>query len=105
MEELDKKIAEWLGMDRVPRFSRSIGLCFKHIVPKLNSWGWYVNLFQSMPINYWKCHLTSPYSGTAPTITLETLRDRFVECAETPALALCLAVEKLIQGEEDANNR
>ena len=82
MEELDKKIAEWLGLDRVPHFSRSIGLCFKYIVPKIKdpeiAFYQFDDKSWEVSISYKSIYL----KGTG----------------EEPALALCRAAEKLIDG-------
>lgn len=84
-----------------PNFTQSLDACFKWLVPKLNGMGWYVNLMQVSLNAYWKCQLWSPFDGTAPTITLETLQARPVVQDNDPALALCLAIEKLIDGEKN----
>jgi len=99
MEDLNKKLAEWAGLNtthkfdpigvgnlkicrhcgsisppiikycNVPNFTQSLDACFKWLVPKLSQAQYY-----------------------------EVLRSIFVK-TETTALNLCLAIEKLIDGE------
>ena len=111
-QELNKKLAEWAGFEfshrntgalgrsadwwiypnggytsELPGFTQSLDACFKWLVPKLNN-----------------CELTSFHKSTL------TLRYHFTSGAKedgntywsygnTPALALCLAIEKLIDSE------
>ena len=121
MEELKKKIAEWLGFIRnkqnlgrgsehlwlrpdskigtLPDFPNDLNACFEYIVPKLIRCEIWRNLtYKDGGIvgGDWSALVsTGDHSTSHP---LETGVD------ETPALALCRAVEKLIQGEEDANS-
>lgn len=111
-EELNKKLAEWAGfrpttiegMWAFPvgvkvaathsscKFTESLDACFKWLVPKLIGFdyqyqtnlknvrsGWHVMLYDLTD---------NPYS-----------EKRIEAEAETPSLALCLAIEKLIDGE------
>jgi len=95
MEELNKKIAEWVGItDRVPQFTHKIGLCFKYIVPKLRELEFAFNLWDGVGFgNKWLC---------SALLTHRTWRHYDAD-AETPALALCLTVEKLINSETNGN--
>ena len=97
MEELNKKIAKWLG-GRLARyyeanpnaiepnhayFTHSLDACFEYIVPKL----------RLMYLTIWE--------GFEAHLAVHTTNERYkvyVGKAETPALALCRAVEKLIDG-------
>ena len=96
MEELNRKIAEWCGWkprinyndpvtseEHPPDFTTSLDACFEYIVPKLLRDGHDFALY-----------------NTSERFAVEILPefDEAVE-SETPALALCLAVEKLIDGE------
>ena len=97
-EALAKKIAEWLGFKfdywiypdsrkwRLPDFTTSLDACFEYIVPKL----------KLMYLTIWE--------GFEVHLAIRTPNDRYkvyIGKAETPALALCRAVEKLIQGEKE----
>jgi len=124
-QELNKELAEWAGFKwqhayhdfyelvtpdgaqldltafrigsykKCPKFTQSLDACFKWLVPKLNRDGWFVELQQASMREYWKARLWCPSSGTGK-ITLGSIRARPIQEAETPALALCLAIEKLI---------
>ena len=102
MEELDKKIAEWCGLKSphiddlghaiywkegyeggcpVPHFTRSLDACFKYIVPKL----------KLMYLTIW--------DGFEAHLAIRLPHERYevyVGKAETPALAFCRPVEKMI---------
>lgn len=89
-EELNKKLAEWAGVKPhpvyptgydYPYFTDSLDACFKWLVPKLESY--------ELKLNY-KKHCA--------WVKLPTKYTEF-GMAETPALALCLAIEKLIDKE------
>ncbi len=109
-EELNKKIAEWLGWEfnatgerfrfhsgasgwlysrHLPKFTTSFDACFGYIVPKLDS---VLIDCKKKPRPLYKklppCHV---YVGKKEV-------GYFSAGAETPALALCRAVEKLIDG-------
>ena len=104
-DELNKKIAEWLGfklakapsddgfyyftidgMGHPANFTYSLDACFEYIVPKLdNSYDIYVSRHYDRP----------GFSCAIQNITLSGYKPIFTT-AETPALAFCLAVEKLI---------
>ena len=87
MEELNKKIAEWVGIkDRAPHFTRSIGLCFKYIVPKLQEARLELRLYGGQ------------IGGNFHVMFVSGGSIRAIAEAETPALSLCQAVEKLIDG-------
>ena len=95
-EELNKKIAEWVGLvyfdghyydgdERVGDYNGQmfthpiwgIARCFKYIVPKLDGW-----------------MMISSAVGTLAIVSLDL--KNYVGEAETPTLAFCKAVEKLI---------
>lgn len=97
MNELNKKLAEWAGLhprersdghtiERIdqPNFTNSLDACFKWLVPKLQGMGATVCL------------------DILLTCTLATIvyKAEMYEASEkVPALALCLAIEKLIDKE------
>ena len=120
MEELNKKLAEWAGFRRatqeeysrgsvpqdsdwwgyrypgghikwyLPSFTQSLDACFKWLVPKLYE----CNLMlcgEGMDEDYW----TAEVSTNLSSMTKEAW-------SKAPALALCKAIEKLIDGEKDA---
>lgn len=122
MEELNKKIAEWAGFKFVEEVTEHLGggreeitpcywnypdgdwgyllpdftdpvwgiaYCFKYVVPKIASWR--VVLYQN------DAGGVTSYIDSACKCGMweETL-----SFAETPALAFCLAVEKLIDSKE-----
>ena len=80
-------------------FTHSLDALFKWAVPKLNSDGWYVELQQASMNAYWKARLWCPFSGTME-ISLENIRAKPIQEAETLAPALARAIEKFIDGEE-----
>ena len=109
-EELNKKLAEWArfwhdkGGDSLsdihvrprwcspspryrklepPNFTQSLDTCFKWLVPKLEGNIWLINADYS-----WEFSIMSRGK-------------QFIGKAETPALALCKAVEKLIDKEAE----
>ena len=110
-QELNKKLAEWAGFKStdvpdvlnyqqghkewcypnlrckldLPTFTQSLDACFKWLVPKLkhyelSNWAW------------------KKHTGWAGIEKIERIEYRFA-IADTPALALCLAIEKLIDKE------
>ena len=102
MEELNKKLAEWIGFKLVekahhadiwespngtryeglPHFTFSLDACFKWLVPKLGK----IIIQLDNTAKLWYCSLV-----------MEDMQSRmFTVRAETPALALCKAIEKLI---------
>ena len=112
MNELNKKLAEWAGfhyqeedgyhyrgwiyadsLNQSRRyiselnFTQSLDACFKWLVPKIDK----------------THHLTIELNWNRFTTELYLLdgfgSGKYVGEAETPALALCLAIEKLIDGE------
>ena len=107
MEELNKKLAEWAGftyeetadgdwhwfdmygdplsptgLSGEPLFTDSLDACFKWLVPKLVWNVWLINAD-----NGWEFSIMMPMR-------------QVVGKAETPALALCKAIEKLIDEEK-----
>ena len=104
MEELNKKIAEWLGEHWIEgrgkylntQYTDSFDTCLEYILPKLEKggfrfhlWhvrrGWCVNLTWLEDIGYKRRQRVT--------------NGKYESVAETAALAFCLAVEKLIDGE------
>ena len=108
-EELNKKLAEWAGFRfydygnstivfdseensyESPDFTDpelGIAYCFKWLVPELLSRNYYVEIIQG-EVDDATCHLHTNLN-----------KPEFLTYAKTPALALCLAIEKLME----ANN-
>ena len=109
-EKLNKKLAEWaravtygtskvsdeygytIRLNKVPyyngsldyiRFTESLDACFKWLVPKLDKW-----------------NITKPFKTSDYIVANVWLDDKYAFAeAETPALALCLAIEEFINGE------
>lgn len=100
MDELNRKLAEWAGFkldlwdgkaywvtpdgfpgSSVPDFTHSLDACFKWLVPKLKG----------------LCYLDFTYQQE---LMCEISGDDWLYDAEgeTPALALCKAIEKMIDG-------
>ena len=108
-EELNKKLAEWAGFEHKvvdiaggeaqvdhwyygtqsfiffpPNFTDSLNACFKWLVPKLKRW-----------------ELGSNAEGSSYAIVSDRIQKYPSEAqAKTPALALCLAISKLIEQNE-----
>ena len=123
MEELNKKLAEWAGFytitehydcgygdtiatswvhkdcydsNKPPDFINSLDACFKWLVPKLA--GDYQLTFE-WALGGIECSWTIEEC-------CESIKRNCYHCnAETPALALCLAIAKLIDGEGDETKR
>ena len=99
-EVLNKKLAEWAGLSGVkydapcPKFTESLDACFKWLVPKL------IGDYQ------YTLAMTTDVDDESreSTYTFDLSSDPLVIDAEstdkTPALALCLAIEKLIDEEK-----
>ena len=119
-EELNKKLAKWVGFKEVkskdcyapqtehgkahpdsichieypdigictefPDFTDSLDACFKWLVPQLNN---------SELTSFHKSSLTPKYHFICGAITDG---NTYWSYGETPALALCLAIERLIDG-------
>ena len=95
-EELNKKLTKWVGLDyfKSRNFTESLDACFKWLVPKLDKLNITCGLVaycdkddESMkPYYAWLASVDKPY-------------DSWFADAGTPALALCLAIEKLIDRE------
>ncbi len=117
MEELDKKIADWLGWEfdatgerfrfhsgssgwlysrHLPKFTKSPDVCFEYIVPKLDKLGYVFTLYRYYTI---KDDFKTPDEyGFGVKIYKYGEREQNLSgiSAETSALALCRAVEKLV---------
>ncbi len=70
----------------VPYFPEDETACFKWLVPKLKGETNCIRFLQDDEIPTWDCHLMDRPRNTVSA-----------ETAETPALALCLAIQKLIR--------
>ena len=77
-------VTEKLVSHGLPYFPKSLDACFKWLVPKLEEW--------SIASDY----THSQMEGYIATATVTKPFSHNVAHAETPALALCLAIEKLI---------
>lgn len=93
MEELNKKLAEWAEVPLEERlaynFPYDLNACFKWLVPKLHSDGYYIQL------------LTRAVDDIA-SVAIGYEGEKIVEIFDTVPLAMCKAIEKLINGEKDA---
>ena len=99
-KELNDNLAEWAGFipkgtayvwpnnkfDFAPNFTSSLDACFKWLIPKVGK----VIIQFDNNFNHWYCSLVLWDNPKGITIAKE----------ETPALALCLAIEKLSDGEQ-----
>ena len=89
-QELNEKLAEWAGCameyDRVYEkpFTQSLDACFKWLVPKLN----HIEMVGHNGDFVWNPEIKDRLA------TVSTIGGK------SPALALCLAIEKLIDKEE-----
>lgn len=123
-QELNEKLAEWAGFveadikkryyfttggervpkwyqpskeysDKLPNFTQSLDACFKWLVPKLRNNENYIdiNLRDFAP------EMGDPYLFTIRMITNYPTIKAWQGGAETPALALCKAIEKFIDAE------
>ena len=110
-EALNKKLAEWAGFEeakdredghlytigweypddsklgKLPNFTESLDDCFKWLVPKLQNKGQVIEL-----IAYEHKRFGFVVTSVLENKTLVVIRN------DNPALALCLAIEKLIDG-------
>jgi len=114
MNELNKKLAEWAGFmprqfphhiksmgetfyydawlrpdgthdENLPDFTESLDACFKYLVPRIKDYSF--NLSQ-WSLGEWNADLEYMNKYRNP--------HSYIDNAETPALALCKAIEKLI---------
>ena len=109
LQELNKKLAEWAGINPIPmekiyydhsteivedlpNFTQSLDACFKWLVPKLN-------LEEDELYG-----ITFTYNQPDGGITCSVATEKKLSQAQggNSALALCLAIEKLIDGEKNA---
>jgi hypothetical protein len=118
-KELNRKLAEWAGfvlkpchpgcvphwhrpdgealnlIDDFPTFTQSLDACFKWLMPKLFTWNigknWELCSDTEIRPNKVKAQIQS-LGFNNPEFRAEAI-------AETPALALCLAIEKLVDSE------
>ena len=105
MKELNKKLAKWAGFTfffggwKYPdgtkgisvNFPESLDACFEWLVPELYKQDYYYELLQ------WNSGQHKAIINKKTAEWAVTVSDAI---AETPALALCLAIEKLIDGEK-----
>ena len=82
-QELNKKLAEWSGEEG--NYTQSLDACFKWLVPKLS--------MTRLAYKYYLCSMT--YEATVWAKD-GIWREGWSE--DNAALALCLAIEKLIDG-------
>jgi len=112
MDELNKKLAEWAGFkksslyveqwiypdigesgkldelfDDVPNFTDSLDACFKWLVPKLKRVGLWTT-----PKGFFRWEVIS--------LDKDNYYNSYYAERGNPALALCRAIEKLIDGEK-----
>ena len=109
MKELHEKLAKWAGfaqstsghdivwlldnkwppLEELPNFTESLDACFRWLVPKLPP---------LLYLAFWPVHFNGqefwdvPLQGYGASFS-------YTERAETPALALCQAIEQLIDAE------
>lgn len=115
-EALNKKLAEWAGFVRIIdfpnkaaighpsqksglyvelNFTESLDACFKWLVPKLVDGCTTADItFEFVEGDQWGCELEINHYHGMHRAAIENAE------AETPSLALCLAIEKLIDGGE-----
>jgi len=78
--------ATWYSVHKLPDFTKSLDACFKWLVPRASEDGYEIAISTEGKDYYGE--LFSQGQG-----------DHFQAKAEIPSLALCLAIEKLIDGE------
>ena len=92
-KQLNEKLARWAGFkenrfDDPPMFTNSLDACCNWLVPKLGLCD--ITFSQNHEVNYYGCHILAnvppPY--------------RFQGEGKTPSLALCRAIEQLIDKEK-----
>jgi len=89
------KVGEWYRYENIPILTNSLDACFKWLVPKLEEYYAYVLLQdESGGERYWVCEI---YPDCL--LSRKGYKALSVEEGETPALALCKAIEKLIDEE------
>ena len=93
----------------LPHFTKSLDACFEYIVPKLQKTGTgycieFIYNATERDTKRFECVLLHEYLAVN-TYFAGSNKVNIYYYDKTPALALCRAVEKLIQGEEDASNR
>lgn len=104
---LNEKLARWAGNCPIggstPNFTDSLDDCFKWIVSKLKDLGWMARVQYSPLRDNDTGKLLSDWTGYASVFYVEvgnSFRVTHWATSETPALALCLAIEKLIDSKE-----
>ena len=92
LNELKKKLNDWAGTENIDYLCDESGLsaCFKWLVPKVTANDDYT-LQVAQSKYHTTVHITPHYEGT-PNFRY------YGEDGQKPALALCLAIEKLIDG-------
>ena len=101
LKQLCEKLAKWAGFEKaIPVFTDSLDACFQWLVPRLRVRGRHRMLDE--------IHLYPDGSGWLCELDMVLTKDDEYEAdkckvshnrAETPALALCRAIEKLIDKE------
>jgi len=86
------KVGEWYRWENIPILTNSLDACFKWLVPKLHAY-----VLQSFSTGHHLHHasVALPYTNIQDIQTFQAN----VERTENPALALCKAIEKLIDEE------
>ena len=96
-QKLNKKLAEWVGMAHIHyvtpiNFTESLDECFKWLVP----WGEIEEITFMFSSNAVSCDVEAGFKFYEGHVNV----DSFKEAQKKSALALCLAIEKLIDGEK-----
>ena len=93
MSLLNDKLNTWAETDGIDYTDTELGIahCFKWPVPKLQDKGYMVELYS---------YEQKGYKVSVYHITGQVDIPVAITTNETPALAVCLAIEKLIDGEE-----
>ena len=78
----------------IPNFTQSLDACFKRLVPKLEPLGYDLEISNDDQMFGWRVSLHNQHSECS----IASPYEQFSEPSDT-ALALCLAIEKLIDSE------
>ena len=108
LEQLNGKLTEWVGCDevRVSRtpFPESLDACFAWLVPKLQGlnkpYGVGIQIDCMGGSQDWYCHLNSVRTPIPKGKDILDRRFGVYAVDKTPALALCRAILKLIDGDK-----
>lgn len=91
----DGNTVQPLGMRGLPNFLSSLDACFKWLVPRLDLYEIIFSAKES--VNGYVCQLV--WHSKDPDRL--GMHDHVTECGDTPALALCKAIEQLIDKEKE----